>query len=85
MSRNFVDPEALFQALHGHFLLDGRDVLDQTQLPGDLGPDGPESILAIGQVDVKSFIDADENDVAADHAQQLFHVAVELVAAAHPP
>jgi len=36
MGRDFVIAEAFFRPLHGHFLLAGRVVLDQAQLPGDL-------------------------------------------------
>src|SRR3972149_11429673 len=73
---------ALLERLHEHFLLDGREVRGETQLPSDVAPNRAESILTVGEPDVPAIVDRQRNQLRADIPDELFDRAVQFVAAA---
>src|SRR6266446_2837539 len=85
MGRNFGDSIAALQALHHHLLLNGGDVLLQIERANDLSANGAKTVLALGEVLFPSHVNADKNNVAANHAEQFVYVAVQFIAAAGGP
>src|SRR6266550_5322308 len=85
MGRNFGDPIAPLQALHHHLLLDGGDVFLEIERANDLSANSAKTVLALGEVLFPSHVNADENDVAANHAKQFVYVAVQFITAASGP
>ena len=68
---------ATLKAFHGHLLLDGGYHFGEPQRPDDGGAYGAEPVLAVGQSLLPSQVDADQNEVAAEQAQQLLDIPVQ--------
>src|SRR6266550_6610601 len=85
MGRNFGDPIAPLQALHHHLLLNGGDVFLEIERANDLSANSAKTVLAFGEVLFPSHVNADENDVAANHAKQFVYIAMQFITAASGP
>jgi len=78
VSRDFRHTVALFKSFDDHFLLDSGDVLLQIERSQDLGFDGPETVLAFRQPDLKAVVDSGGYKRASRQAEKFVKSPVKL-------
>ena len=78
MRRHFHNAKPFFQGLHGHFLLDGGDVLHKAQLLHNICLDGAESVLAFAELNFEAPVDHGRDERASHEAEKFVEAAMQL-------